>query len=243
MGQIDSPLLPSQEADIGRVIGEASLDPNNFEWRVADAAFAGQPGTSVPALVHEPTDSIFIIAEYIDIDPMSGRASETNRRSVAVRPAETTPEDDFYNLEWDDVVSLVEDWLGWVEREMAAPSFQEAARAVSKPASAGSIEEPDQEHFSDEERERLKEELDALRDRIISLEELTETEAEFVREEFEELKDRLRTMEKRAWWKLGLGTMLNLATSGTIEVSTLESAATSLREMVESVGNLPMLAG
>jgi hypothetical protein len=104
---VDRVLLKSQRADVFRVIEASGFDPVEFHWDTVESMYGDE--VMVPRLTHRPTGF-----EYTFEQGMSLFA-----------PGEQEQQQSLTAPNWPNHVVNLNQWLGFAQREMDAPSLWE----------------------------------------------------------------------------------------------------------------------
>src|SRR5437867_9492797 len=160
-------LRPKQRNDLFMVVEEIGFDPTEFEWRRADAEWAGfDKFQTVPALVHKPTSKVFLLALMPGGAPNHMRGGPWGVYST---PGEDGPHEQKEYISWDTVREEARQWLYRI-REDSGPDLW--ALAVEQRRLLGAGEGLPNTPFTPEERKRLFATLDQLRDDIAKTQQL-----------------------------------------------------------------------
>jgi len=165
-------LLKTQQNDVHRLILAAGFDPVEFEWKAEK-----NPPSMVPyvnsVLVHKPSGYFFKFITSSDGTVLMGALSPGEKQLVSstawgaweffIREVGTRRPSSPPRPGW------VENWLGYLRREVDAPSpWEEAARRAASRPLLGSPS--DNTPFTPVEVESIREELDSLRERVRAVE-------------------------------------------------------------------------
>ena len=227
-------LLPSQLADVGRVLGKSDVESREFEWR--DGSY--EPYVHVPELRHAPTNYRFQFSysRRADVTGYGGPRRGGNHH-VKFTPGRLDEWEEHHALEWPQVPPLVDHWLENLARELGAAPFWEAVAAAGAGLS-GSAEGEGDSPFSEDEIEEIRTALDDALARIGELETLQDAERAFVRAEFDELKETLQVLKRRGWAKMAMGTFLNVAVREIVPQGIMKQIWQDLRDYLASLPGL-----
>jgi len=197
-------LMPTQRAEVFELIKAACLEPSDFGWRTeavtATRLFAPPDVCSVLVRTRTPFFHKFVILPGGKV-----RGSYSPGR-VALFDAREASEP------WRLYVQSFVEWLGYLKRELAAPNpWEDLAKRMRSLPNLGSTSEGGNAPFSPDETQRLRSELDGMREQIQQSHQFNREQATMIVAEFEYIKVALDRLGRFDWRKFALGALCDLA--------------------------------
>jgi len=194
----DYRLLRSQRNIAFNILARAGLDPCAFIWsdeRREGSLFHIDGIVSV--LTHEATGHFF------EFDTRSSLSFLT------FSPGRDAPEEGVTFKSWPLLWGVVEDWIGFLKREIEAPDLWAAALEASELADASMAED---KPFTDEEREEARRGIETVRKKLLERGDLQEHTAA-INERLDRLEDAIAHSSRWAWFHTAIGVIFTIATA------------------------------
>jgi len=186
-------LLPSQRNDVLERVINAGLKPAEFDWAEWSSDF--EKSRKISALIHRPSKDFWFMFE---------RGLRGGHYAI-FSPGNETPRESQYPGEWVGQLGYVDQWLGYLRREIEAPDLW-ATVAAGPGIDAGTSNAP----FTPTELEVIGERLAEIETRITELKALQEGQAQYVHETLDYLKVTAKGEGRRNWINMAIGVIFNI---------------------------------
>jgi hypothetical protein len=147
--------------------------------------------------------------------------------------------------EWPKQYAHVEEWLGYLKREVEIPDLWSTAHQQLKLIQGvASSKVLDNTPLSPEEQARIAAQLEIISKYLIENQALSEEQAEFVTEKLDYLEETSKRQGRRDWFSITLGVFFQIALAAAFapdvrqEMFRLVSAM--LQQLVSGIQSLPM---
>ena len=186
-------------------VKRASLNPVEFEWKEVKARDKTRAGYSndflMSILTHKPTKFYYRFGPFTD-KYSPGSETQTDSRE--------------HSGSWDHRFSLIEDWLRFLKREYEAPELWQMLLEESKLSRVAISQKMPNDLFTVEERQYIREQLDAIRGRLITTRRLQLQQREIIDQGLSYLVEASARLGKKDWFNLALGTLLSIAVTNAL---------------------------
>ncbi len=182
-------LLQTQANDVLNAIRKNGFDPAEFAWEIE--------GT--PTLRHRPSGDYFFSFDLVDY----------GQHQAYYCPGEDTEEEEWRGGSWQGQLSLVEQWLTNLKREIQAPdlwSLLSEQTALVQAASTDSANTP----FSAAEIEKISDGVRELQAYIEKTHELDEQKHAFVESRLDYLTDAAHRQGRQDWLHTAIGVLFTV---------------------------------
>lgn len=213
-------LLKSQKNEVFSAIGDAGLDPSEFEWSEVKTKWKGNGVEPIQQLTHRPTGYYFAFDRY---------QISANPRSLPSNLAAAEMDHERMNT-WHGVLKAVSVWALIVRREYLEPDLWELSQSDKKLV-VTQISDLDNTGFTAEEQQRLASSIKELREFLLASATQTDTQRKFIEARLQHLEEASGRLGRKDWITLAMGTLTNIV----VGVSLAPEAA---RELLRVAGAL-----
>ena len=144
-------LVKSQKNDVFQALISRGIDPGGFEWHEVTSELG--LGFAVSVLFHTPTGYFCRFEIGSQGDLWSIQSPGANCKKQIERTGN-----------WPTQMKVVEQWLDIMKREIEEPDFWETVRSQSSLLEAGAGSATDNSAFSEEERVRIAQDLNEIKE-------------------------------------------------------------------------------
>jgi hypothetical protein len=229
-------LLQSQVAELARIIGSSGLAPSDFDHVNVDGSYFGS-SEPVPAIFYKPAAYWFGFGRYYRSHSYSGDGKDVGFRA-GLRPGSETPFETRGPLNWSEMRAAFQDWISYVQRELAAPDFWTAVAGASSEFGLGA--ESDESRFTPHEQNAVAEQLRSIEEQLAdAARRQTESDA-FVRLQFAELREELAKMKRGKWKTFFIGSLAKMAITHVVPAEVVSAVFDRMSQFfIEHLPQLP----
>ncbi len=203
-------LLKTQANDVLNAVRKISLDPEDFAWELGQA----------PTLRHTSSGNYFFTFQLVDY----------GQHQAEYCPGQDTGYEDRRGGDWEGQLSLVEEWLTNLKREVLPPdlwSLLSEQTALVEAAAADSPNTP----FNTAEIEEISDGLRELRAYIENAHHLDEQKHAFLESRLGYLVDAARRQGSHDWLHTAIGVLFTIVVG-------LTMAPDQAKEIFRFLGNV-----
>ncbi len=178
-------LMTSQKNDVFAAIRDAGLAATDFEW------------IEVPDTNHTSEDVSVLIFKGMPYFFQFGIGSYRGTLCDAtISPGRERRIEQYNARDWEGVVALVVEWLGYLKREHLAPDLWASAVAAGVP-DLGAVSGLPAGPLSAAEAEGVAPLLAGLQERLLEAPHLSQSDRRYIGERFDDIKSRLTASDRR----------------------------------------------
>ena len=193
-------LLRTQTNQVYELIREQGLNPDEFEWHKIDGLI--ESSYTINKLVHEPTGYYFIF----DIDRDGEFWCEFS-------PSESKPVEIRNSEIWDIQTVAVYEWLKFLKRELDEPDLWGILSGEKILLDTITNINDKNEKFTDDEIKLISQNIEELKEFLISKQEFNEHSIKFIESNLAYLVDASSRLGKKDWITITLGIIANIIIS------------------------------
>lgn len=187
-------LLKSQKNEVFQAIQNNDFQPEEFEWNVEKSRYSSE--VQVLRLVHKFSGYFYQFENHRDLN--------YGWYSPGVNfPAELTGA-----ASWSEQILNVNAWLKKLKRELEEPDLWEAI-AKEKVLSEISVDQNENIPFSIEEKPRIQESLNEIKQFLISSQSFSADQLNYLDARFNYLEDAASRLGRKDWIIIVIGTLMN----------------------------------
>jgi hypothetical protein len=191
-------ILKSQKNDALQIIQQQGMLPEEFEWRESESTFDFEAGSLVSLLVHKPSNYFFQFDFQSDMIRCSiyspGQDQQLIRRN---------------RLHWAEQLGDLRSWIKSLKREISTPDLW-AEISKEKILVEAAQQEQENTRFTTDEIHRVQENLNEIKQYLISSKEFSPEQINYLDGRFKYLGEAAERVGKKDWLMLLLGTLASV---------------------------------
>jgi hypothetical protein len=193
-------LLKTQKNDFLGAIRQTGLAPFDFEWSIV-RPYWREPDDPVPVLVHVPSRCYFAVGDFrsheFEFECRPGLERQIGHTTV---------------FGWNAVMNEFRAWLERAEREWNAPDLWAGVMTERELAGAtGPAGPSDETSFTEDERALIADQLQEIRELIVTRAELNEAQIEQLDERLDYVQNASSRLTRRDWANIFVSSILSFA--------------------------------